>query len=109
MSALPSEQNLDINKGVTAFLETEGAVLLDVRTEQEYRDEHIPNSTNMPLNALPKLMDIVPDKNTPLFTYCLSGARSERAKKALEKFGYVNVTNIGGILSYEGETESGAR
>lgn len=92
----------DTNKGVELYSQTENAVLLDVRSEAEHKEEHIPNSVNIPLNRLPKAEETIPDKNTPLFVYCLSGARSRRATAVLEKLGYTNVTNIGGINSYAG-------
>ena len=42
----------DINKGVMEYRNTDGAVLLDVRTPQEYREGHIPGSKNVPLQQL---------------------------------------------------------
>ena len=42
----------DINQGVAEWNATPGAVLLDVRTPQEYREGHIPNSVNLPLQSL---------------------------------------------------------
>ena len=42
----------DINQGVEEYGGLEGAVLLDVRTPQEYRDGHIPGSVNVPLQSL---------------------------------------------------------
>ena len=54
------------------------------------------------MNQVPKL-DV--PKDTPLFLYCRSGARSSRGCKALEKLGYTNVTNLGGILDHKGPVE----
>ena len=45
-------QQADIDQGVKEYLATPGAVLLDVRTSEEYRDGHIPGSKNVPLQAL---------------------------------------------------------
>ncbi|MDY5055898.1 MAG: rhodanese-like domain-containing protein, partial [Bullifex sp.] len=39
----------DINEGVKEYRETNGAVLIDVRTPEEYREGHIPESMNIPL------------------------------------------------------------
>ena len=44
-------------------------------------------------------------KDTPLFVYCHSGARSSQAVRALTRMGYNNVKNIGGIAAYTGEVE----
>ena len=93
----------DINRGVQAFKATKGAVLLDVRTPQEFREGHIPESKNVPLQHLDKISSVVDNKNTPLFVYCYSGGRSRQASAVLQRLGYPNVTNIGGITAYTGK------
>ena len=45
-------QQADIDQGVKEYLATPGAVLLDVRTSEEYRDGHIPGSKNVPLQEI---------------------------------------------------------
>ena len=59
----------DINKGVVDYHNTPGAVLLDVRTPQEYREGHIPGSKNIPLQQLDKISSVADNKNIPLFVY----------------------------------------
>ena len=93
----------DINEGVMRFNRTEGAVLLDVRSRDEYRRGHIAGSINIPLERIQSAPDILKDKNVPVFSYCLRGQRSKRAVLALSQMGYTNVMNIGGIASYRGE------
>jgi len=44
-------------------------------------------------------------KETPLFVYCYSGARSGQAVHVLRRMGYVNVKNIGGIATWTGAVE----
>lgn len=105
MGLFDALKGADINQGIETFRNTPGAVLLDVRSPQEYADGRIPGSKNIPLPELPKNLASLPDKDAPIFTYCLSGGRSQRAAAFLEKAGYVNVTNIGGINSYHGEVE----
>ena len=95
----------DINRGAEEFRNTPGAVLIDVRTPQEYADGHIPGSINVPLQAIVQVEEAVPELDTPLFVYCLSGARSRRAAAFFEKLGYSDVRNIGGISAYSGELE----
>lgn len=95
----------DINSGVRRCADTEGALLIDVREDDEYTGGHIPGSKNVPLSRLSAITDIVPDKSTPLFVYCLSGGRSARAVQMLVSLGYEAVTNIGGISAYKGKVE----
>lgn len=96
---------MDINEGVKEFENCPGAVLLDVRNEGEYADGHIPGSVNLPLMQLPRIDEVVEDLSTPIFTYCLSGGRSNRAVAFLLEQGYTNVKNIGGIKNYTGQLE----
>ncbi|MGN1189766.1 MAG: rhodanese-like domain-containing protein [Candidatus Ornithospirochaeta sp.] len=95
----------DINEGVKEFRETDGTVLIDVRTPEEYREGHIPESMNIPLQSINKVTRIIDDKSTPIFVHCLSGARSRQATNILKQLGYTNVKNIGGISSYKGKIE----
>ena len=95
----------DINQGVEECRNTAGAVLLDVRTVEEYRDGHIPGSRNVPLQSIDRVSDGIPDRETPLYVYCRSGARSSQAVSLLRQMGYTNVQNIGGIASYTGKVE----
>ena len=96
----------DINAGVEDWMGTPGAVLLDVRTPAEYREGHIPGSRNVPLDGLDQVRALAPDRETPLFAYCLSGSRSRHAAALLRRMGYQHVTNIGGISGYRGKVES---
>ena len=96
----------DINKGVMEYRNTDGAVLLDVRTPQEYREGHIPGSKNVPLQTIDKVDAVVENKDTALYVYCHSGARSRQAVSYLQHMGYTNVNNIGGIAAYRGKVES---
>lgn len=98
----------DINKGVIEYKTTSNAVLLDVRTSDEYRDGHIPGSVNIDVSDIGKVVSVVSDKTAPLFVYCHSGSRSAMAVSALEKAGYIKVKNIGGIVSYTGSVKKGS-
>ena len=95
----------DINKGLKEYAEAENAVLLDVRTPQEYGEGHIPGSKNVPLQTLDKVRSVVENKDTVLYVYCYSGARSRQATAMLQHMGYTNVQNIGGIAAYQGKVE----
>ena len=95
----------DINQGVQEYKNAAGAVLLDVRTPQEYREGHIPGSQNVPLQQLDKVEEVNENKDTVLYVYCRSGARSRQAVSLLKHMGYTNVHNIGGIAAYSGKVE----
>ena len=95
----------DINQGVREYQSTSDALLLDVRTPEEYRDGHIPVSINVSLQTIDNIASVAEDKEIPLFVYCHSGARSLRAAGSLQQMGYKNVHNIGGIASYSGQIE----
>ena len=93
----------NINDGVNQYKDTPGAVLIDVREQDEYKQGHIPGSKNVPLSQFERIKSVVRDRNTPVFVYCLSGGRSSQATAAMSQMGYNVVTNIGGISGYSGE------
>ena len=95
----------DVNRGVKEFQRTSGAVLLDVRTPEEYRSGHIPGSRNIPLQTIDRVDSVAENKDTALYVYCQSGARSRQAAGMLKQMGYTNVNNIGGIAAYAGKVE----
>ena len=95
----------DINQGVKEYSVTDGAVLLDVRTPDEYRQGHIPGSKNIPLQSINKVAGVIDNKATPIFVHGLSGARSRQASAILKQLGYTNVKNIGGISAYAGKVK----
>lgn len=73
-----------------------GAPVIDVRTEAEYRDQHLPGTINIPLDRLrEEIGKHAPDKEKPLLLHCRSGARSGRGVSVLKKLGYRNVLNLG--------------
>lgn len=69
----------NINQGIEEYKMTVGAVLLDVRTLQEYQEGHIPESKNVPLQQLDNIASVAKNKDIPLFVYCYSGSRSRQA------------------------------
>ena len=105
MSLLKFIRSKNINQGIEEFKSVQDAVLLDVRTKQEYIEGHIPGSRNIPLQRIVNIDSAIIDKDTPLYVYCYSGSRSNQAAELLKKLGYTNVTNIGGIASYSGKLE----
>ena len=79
----------------------DGAVVLDVRSPEEFAEGHLANATNVPVDDVhARLAEIDKlaggDKKKPIVTYCAAGKRAGRAKQTLEAAGYTNVTNGGG-------------
>ena len=91
-----------IDAGFEDYHKTQGAILLDVRTPEEFADGHIPGSRNLPLSELARIKEKIFEKDTPIFVYCHSGSRSQQAAAALKQMGYCNIKNIGGIIHYHG-------
>ena len=105
MSLFENVLGPDLAKGLQEYEKTPGAVLLDVRTPEEYAGGHVAGSRNLPLQMITRVEDEIPEKDTPVFVYCQSGGRSRRAAAFLEKVGYNRVKNIGGLAGYSGPLE----
>lgn len=71
-----------------------GAVIVDVRTQQEYRQGHIQGSKNIPLNEIKLKVEQIRKWNKPVITVCRSGNRSGMAKGILKAAG-IEVYNGG--------------
>ncbi len=98
-------QGPDINQGIKEYDSIPDAILLDVRTSQEYWEGHIPGSKNIPLHTIDKVISVADKKDVPLFVYCHSGIRSRQAVNMLQHMGYTNVKDLGGICAYLGKVE----
>lgn len=81
-------------------------IILDVRTEEEYKEKRIPNAILIPQYEIEKAEIQIPNKDTYIFVYCRSGARSAAASLKLIEMGYTNIYDVGGIIYYNGETIS---
>lgn len=103
MSILDFFRAPDINRGAAEWAAAPGAMLLDVRTSQEYAQGHIPGSVNLPLQSIDSAEKLIDNKNISIYVYCQSGARSARASAALRRMGFTEVKNIGGIAAYTGK------
>lgn len=82
-------------------------ILLDVRTEEEHRELHIPGSILIPVDELErKVHSVLTDKDTVILIYCRSGNRSRTAAYKLIEMGYSQVYDIGGIIDWPYEVAS---
>jgi rhodanese-related sulfurtransferase len=79
-------------------------VLVDVRTEGEYRRGYIPTAENIPVHVIEQNPPEV-SKDTLVVLYCRSGSRSSRAQRILEDLGYKQVINFGGIIDWPYQQE----
>lgn len=88
------------------MLDNDSTILLvDVREKEEYATRHITNAINVPLSKLDMIVDnMLPNHNATIFIYCQSGMRSMRASEMLDRLGYTNVYDIGGIITWEYDT-----
>jgi rhodanese-related sulfurtransferase len=78
-----------------AELVRQGAIIMDVRTKNEFVGGHIKRSINIPVNMLSNNLSRFKDKDKPIITCCASGMRSGSAKSILKSKGYTQVYNGG--------------
>ena len=97
-----------IMEGLLQYDELPDALLLDVRSEEEYGNGHIPGSRNVPIQALDRIDGLAHGKHTPIFVYCHSGSRSAYAAAMLRRMGYTHIHNLGGMAAYRGRMERNA-
>ena len=84
----------------------EGYIILDVRTQEEYDQGHIPGAIVIPHEEIAeKAEEVLTDKNQLILVYCRSGRRSKIAAEALVELGYTNIKEFGGIIDWPYETE----
>lgn len=94
-------------KEAEAMIREEEPLVVDVRTSQEYAAGHIPGAVNLPLEAIGTgEISLLPDKDQTILVYCRSGRRSQEAAGRLAELGYRGIVEIGGILDWDGETET---
>lgn len=82
------------------------AVILDVRTEDEYNDGIIASALNIDIHQGPAFISAIEalDKSKNYYVYCRSGARSAKACEIMNELGFENAYNLlGGILAWNGE------
>lgn len=80
-------------------------ILLDVRTAEEYAQQHIDGALLIPVDQLKdRAAQELPDKDAVILLYCRSGRRSAQAADELASLGYTNVYDFGGIIDWPYET-----
>ena len=101
-----SMSDLSQNEWAQGLNEQPRAVVLDVRTEEEFESGYIPNAINIDIQMGNIFIDEINtlDKNKSYYVYCRSGARSAQAVQLMRDLGFNETYNLlGGILEWEGE------
>jgi rhodanese-related sulfurtransferase len=95
-------ENISPKQAAAQFSEKK-AVIVDVREDGEWQEQHIPGAIHIPLAQLPaRLSELEPYKHSPVITQCRSGGRSAKAAAQLKAAGFSNVYNLdGGIQAWE--------
>ena len=85
---------------------TNGYILLDTRTREEYDQSHIPGALLIPHTEIAqRAEEALPDKDQVILVYCRSGNRSKQASEVLAELGYTQVKEFGGINTWPYEVE----
>jgi len=74
------------------ILEKNNYIVVDVRTEEEYKENHVKGAVNIPYDQIDDNTKL--DKNKTILVYCKSGTRSGIAYDTLKELGY-DVLNLG--------------
>lgn len=99
-------KHVSMNDIVQIMEENENYIILDVRTQAEYNQGHIPNAICIPNETIDEnVVNKLPDKNQMILVYCRSGNRSKQAAEKLKKLGYTNLIEFGGIIDWKGKIE----
>lgn len=105
---------VDINSKLAEARSTAHALIIDVREPREYEYGHIPGALNLPVNSVGTIRTALAGwlieghaSQTPLYLYCVSGARSKKAQGLLKAMGFQIVENMGGINRFTGQFEKG--
>jgi rhodanese-related sulfurtransferase len=83
----------------TQLMNRENAVLVDVRSAEEYAKGHVAQAKNLPLQTLEKTPDAAGKKDKPLIVMCQNGQTSAKAAAALRKAGFTKVFALQGGLA----------
>ncbi|MBN1799222.1 MAG: rhodanese-like domain-containing protein [Spirochaetales bacterium] len=85
---------------------TEDYILVDVRTQAEYTDGHIPTAVLIPYDVIAQILPTT-NKDALIIVYCRSGRRSGIAKNALAELGYTNLLDFGAIANWKTDLKRG--
>lgn len=92
-------QKISFQRAHEMMLAEKNHCFFDVREDEEYITGHAEGAELFPLDTIDETSasERIPDKDTPVFLYCRSGARSHAAGQKLVSFGYTRVYDLGGL------------
>lgn len=94
-----NENSIDYEAAKTVLKNDKNAMLIDVRSPQEYKEGHLDGSINFPLYDLERNSEkILKNKENTIILYCQSGSRSKKALEILKEQGCTNIYQIEGGL-----------
>ncbi len=83
-------------------VENQGALLLDVRSAEEFAEGHLVGAVNLPYGEIfARAEELLPDKSREIIVYCLTGKRSAQARANLLYLGYTNVSDLGSMEHWD--------
>ncbi|MEE0418725.1 MAG: rhodanese-like domain-containing protein [Lachnospiraceae bacterium] len=98
-------QKITAEEAVSMMKEEPSHILLDVRTEEEFKEQHIDGAVLIPDSELNDRAETeLPDKDALILVYCRSGRRSADAVREMIQMGYTNIYDIGGIIDWPYDT-----
>ena len=102
-----SWQTITATEAREMMAEADSFILLDVRTEEEFRERRIYGALLIPYNEIKSRAESeLTDKNVVIFLYCRSGRRSALAAADLATLGYMSIYDFGGIINWSYEIAS---
>ena len=88
-------ESYEINMDELKIKQNEGAIIVDVRSLQEYNEGHLASAINIPYYEIKKKANsILKDKGQEIVVYCQEGVRSKQAYKVLKKLQYDKVYSL---------------
>ena len=98
--------NITVQEAKNIMDREEGYIILDVRTQEEYDQGHIPGAIVISHEEIAEeAEEVLTDKNQLIPVYCRSGRRSKLAAETLVALGYTNIKEFGGIIDWPYEVE----
>lgn len=90
----------DVAPGEWPALAEQGALLLDVRTAEEYASGHVPGAVNIPYDEISsRIGELGADRGDPVVVYCEKGPRASQATAALTGAGFSSVRSLAGHMA----------